>query len=248
MTQEKQTQPEQVQSEQPRKIAVVTGATGGMGREIAADLSKDHQVYALGRNQAGLGALSECANITPVQADLVAELLADDAQPGTQLADVLGLDTVDVVVHAAAIAEKKSVDDATPADWRKHFDINVFAAAELTRQLLPALRKTEGDVIYINSGAGHGGHPNNVVYAATKHALYAVADCLRKDERDIRVTTVAPGPTDTAMLEGLMGDYNAEHMIAPAEVARAVRSCVEAGPTTQFTELRVRPRIELADR
>lgn len=242
------TQDEQTQPEQPRKIAVVTGATGGMGREIAADLSKDHQVYALGRNQAGLKALSECPNITPVQADLVAELLADDAQPGAQLADVLGLDTVDVVVHAAAIAEKKSVDDATPADWRKHFDINVFAAAELTRQLLPALRKTEGDVIYINSGAGHGGHPNNVVYAATKHALYAVADCLRKDERDIRVTTVAPGPTDTAMLEGLMGDYNAEHMIAPAEVARAVRSCVEAGPTTQFTELRVRPRIELADR
>lgn len=243
MTQEEQTQPEQ-----PRKIAVVTGATGGMGREIAADLSKDHQVYALGRNQAGLDALSECPNITPVQADLVAELLADDAQPGAQLADVLGLDTVDVVVHAAAIAEKKSVEDATPADWRKHFDINVFAAAELTRQLLPALRRTEGDVIYINSGAGHGGHPNNVVYAATKHALYAVADCLRKDEREIRVTTVAPGPTDTAMLEGLMGDYNAEHMIAPAEVARAVRSCVEAGPTTQFTELRVRPRIELADR
>ncbi|MDK4241533.1 SDR family oxidoreductase [Corynebacterium pseudodiphtheriticum] len=242
------TQDEQTQPEQPRKIAVVTGATGGMGREIAADLSKDHQVYALGRNQAGLKALSECPNITPVQADLVAELLADDAQPGAQLADVLGLDTVDVVVHAAAIAEKKSVDDATPADWRKHFDINVFAAAELTRQLLPALRKTEGDVIYINSGAGHGGHPNNVVYAATKHALYAVADCLRKDERDIRVTTVAPGPTDTAMLEGLMGDYNAEHMIAPAEVARAVRSCVEAGLTTQFTELRVRPRIELADR
>lgn len=241
-------QDEQTQPEQPRKIAVVTGATGGMGREIAADLSKDHQVYALGRNQAGLEALSECPNITPVQADLVAELLADDAQPGAQLADVLGLDTVDVVVHAAAIAEKKSVDDATPADWRKHFDINVFAAAELTRQLLPALRKTEGDVIYINSGAGHGGHPNNVVYAATKHALYALADCLRKDERDIRVTTVAPGPTDTAMLEGLMGDYNAEHMIAPAEVARAVRSCVEAGPTTQFTELRVRPRIELADR
>ena len=114
MAQEEQTQPEQSQSEQPRKVAVVTGATGGMGREIAADLSKDHQVYALGRNQAGLEALSECPNITPVQADLVAELLADDAQPGAQLADVLGLDTVDVVVHAAAIAEKKSVDDATP--------------------------------------------------------------------------------------------------------------------------------------
>ena len=53
MTQEEQAQEEQTQPEQPRKIAVVTGATGGMGREIAADLSKDHHVYALGRNETG---------------------------------------------------------------------------------------------------------------------------------------------------------------------------------------------------
>src|SRR5699024_7804362 len=96
--------------------------------------------------------------------------------------------------------------------------------------------------------AGRGGFGGNVVYAATKHALYALADGLRKSEQDIRVSTVAPGPTDTAMLQGLNDNYNADHVIAPAEVARAIRAVVDAGLTTQLTEVQVRPRIELADR
>ena len=98
------TQEEHAQSKQQCKIAVVTGATGGMGREIAADLSRDHVVYALGRNQAGLDKLAECANITPVHADLVAELLADDAQPGAQLADVASTPSVAAVEPAPADA------------------------------------------------------------------------------------------------------------------------------------------------
>ena len=55
---------------------------------------------------------------------------------------------------------------------------------------------------------------------------------------------MAPGPTDTPMLEGLQ-DYNPNEVIAPVEVARAIRTVVEAGPTTQLTEIQVRPRIEL---
>ena len=63
----------------------------------------------------------------------------------------------------------------------------------------------------------------------------------------MRVSTVAPGPTDTPMLQGLQ-DYNPEHVIAPVEVARAIRAVVDAGPTTQLTEVQVRPRLELAQR
>ena len=55
---------------------------------------------------------------------------------------------------------------------------------------------------------------------------------------------MAPGPTDTPMLKGLQ-DYDPSQVIAPAEVARAIRTVVEAGPTTQLTEIQVRPRIEL---
>ncbi|OFS37596.1 SDR family oxidoreductase [Corynebacterium sp. HMSC069E04] len=221
------------------KTAVVTGATGGMGREIIKDLARDHRVYALGRRA---GELPEAENIVPVGTDLLS--LLDGAALPTELSE---LERVDVLVHAAARADKRSVESASPEDWRAQMDLNVHVPAELTRLLLPALRAAEGLAVFINSGAGIHSYGDNVIYAATKHALYALADGLRLGELGIRVSTVAPGPTDTPMLQGLQ-DYNPEHVIAPVEVAKAIRTTVDAGPTTQLTEIRVRPRIELNQR
>ena len=221
------------------KTAVVTGATGGMGVEIIKDLARDHRVYALGRRA---GELPEAENIVPVEIDLLS-LLDGAALP----AELASLERVDVLVHAAARADKRSVESARPEDWRAQMDLNVHVPAELTRLLLPALRAAEGLAVFINSGAGIHSYGDNVIYAATKHALYALADGLRLGELGIRVSTVAPGPTDTPMLKGLQ-DYNPEHVIAPVEVAKAIRATVDAGPTTQLTEIRVRPRIELNQR
>lgn len=228
---------------QNSKIAVVTGATGGMGKEIVANLVSDHHVYALGRDQAKLDELVAAHGdpVTVVAVDLAQELDAMDAV-------LPALERVDVLVNGAAIAQAFSVESARVSDWRAHMELNVYAPAELTRVLLPGLRKAEGTAIFINSGAGRGGFGDNVVYAATKHALYALADGLRKSEQDIRVTTIAPGPTDTAMFQGLSGDYDKSHVIAPVEIAKAIRAVIDAGPTTQLTEVQVRPRIELADR
>ena len=221
------------------KTAVVTGATGGMGVEIIKDLARDHRVYALGRRA---GELPEAENIVPVSIDLLS-LLDGSALPD----ELASLERVDVLVHAAARADKRSVESARPEDWRAQMDLNVHVPAELTRLLLPALRAAEGLAVFINSGAGIHSYGDNVIYAATKHALYALADGLRLGELGIRVSTVAPGPTDTPMLQGLQ-DYNPEHVIAPVEVAKAIRATVDAGPTTQLTEIRVRPRIELNQR
>ena len=228
---------------QNSKIAVVTGATGGMGKEIVANLVSDHHVYALGRDQAMLDELVAAHGdaVTVVAVDLAQELDAMDAV-------LPALERVDVLVNGAAIAQAFSVESARVSDWRAHMELNVYVPAELTRVLLPGLRKAEGTAIFINSGAGRGGFGDNVVYAATKHALYALADGLRKSEQDIRVTTIAPGPTDTAMFQGLSGDYDKSHVIAPVEIAKAIRAVIDAGPTTQLTEVQVRPRIELADR
>lgn len=230
------------------KIAIVTGATGGMGQEIVRDLSRDHHVYALGRSEEKLAELAS-ESVTVIAADLVEELCDGSI---TALKQLLGLERVDVLVHAAAIANRYAIADAPAQEFRAQFDLNVTAGSALVSHVLPALRKASGLVVMINSGAGKGPHPGNAVYAATKHALYAVTDALRKEEagNGVRVTTVAPGPTDTEMLRGLIpeSDYTVEHYIEPVEVAKAIRLAVDAGPTTQITDIAVRPRVELADR
>lgn len=220
-----------------------------MGVHIVKDLARDHVVYALGRNGEALAHLEGIDNVVTVETDIVADVLA-----GEGVDKLSGLERVDVLVHAAAIARNMSVETATVEQWHAHLDLNVVVPAELTRQLLPQLRAAGGQIVFINSGAGNGAHPGNTVYAVSKHALRGLADALRKEEAGsgVRVSTVSPGPTDTTMLRGLMEaqgkDYQPEFYIDPVEVAKAIRFVVDAGASTQITNVDVRPRVELGDR
>lgn len=222
-------------------LALVTGATGGMGQEIVRELARTHRVIAVGRNEPVLDALAAETGCLARVADLTDETALEDL--------VAGLTHLHVVVHAAAIAEARTVEQATAADWHAQFAINVTAPALLTRLALPLLRETQGTVIFIGSGASTHGAKGNAVYAASKHALKGLADSLRLEERDnfVRVATIAPGPTDTQMLRGLIEDsaYVPEHYVRPASVAQAVRFVVDAPADVHITDLAVRPRQEL---
>ncbi|MFZ4842042.1 SDR family oxidoreductase [Mycetocola saprophilus] len=224
-----------------RPRAIVTGATGGMGLEIVRALARTHDVIALGRSAARLAELDALAGVTARAVDLTRpDLIASElGDPGP----------VDVVVHAAALGDKFSVETATPSDWLTQLTVNVVAASELTRILLPTLREREGTVIFIGSGAGTNPVPGSSVYAASKHALRGLADSLRVEEEQyrVRVATVAPGQTDTEMLRGLIdtNNYRPERYIRPESVAQAVRFVVDAPADVHLTDVAVRPRREL---
>ncbi|WP_026139422.1 SDR family oxidoreductase [Leucobacter salsicius] len=229
-------------SDQP--VALVTGASSGMGREIARDLGRTHRVILVGRDAERLAA---------------AVVDAGSGAEGWQLeltdyeavaARIAALDRLDAVVHAAAIGGNRSVHEAMVGDWERSFAVNVTAPAMLTKQALPLVRASRGTIVFIGSGASTRPVPGSAIYAASKHALQAVADVLRIDEEPhfVRVATVAPGQTDTAMLRGMVGDsgYRPELYIQPSSVAQAVRYVVDAPADVQITDVAVRPRREIA--
>ncbi|MFT4135282.1 SDR family oxidoreductase [Microbacterium sp.] len=226
-----------------RPVALVTGASGGMGGEIARDLARTHRVVAVGRDAAALTALAG-AGVETWRLDLTdtARLAAHTAR----------LDRLDVLVHAAATGGAHSVAEATEEDWLGQLAVNVVAPAVLTRLVLPLLRTASGTVVFIGSGAGTRPVPGSAVYTASKHALRGLADVLRIDEEPhrVRVVTIAPGQTDTAMLRGGIaragGLYEPERYIAPSTVASVVRFVVDAPADTQLTDIAVRPRQEIA--
>ena len=225
-------------------IAVVTGATGGMGREIVRDLARDHKVYALGRNREQLDALAGVDGVTAVEVDLT-----DDAERAEFSAGLSG--DVSVLIHAAALGDHLSVEKATPEDWRRNLEANVVAPADLTRLLLPGIRRAHGTVIFVGSGASTKPTPGHAVYVATKHALKGLADTLRIDEAPhrVRVVTAAPGQTATDMLQTTMEQrglpWQPERYIRPESIARSVRFIIDAGDDVQLTDIAIRPRTEL---
>ncbi len=226
-----------------RPLALVTGGGSGIGLAIVENLAQDREVIALGRSKDKLKALAGQPHIHPVSVDLQdAEALARLAAPLARL---------DVLVHCAAVSDWHRVETATPAAWRNTFETNVYAPAELTRLLLPALRAAQGQVVFISSGSAWKSLPGHVVYSASKFALRALTDALRLEEvgNGIRVSTVAPGPTETPMnlatREAQTGSLKREEgrYSDPESHAAAVRLVVDMTPDSQVTEVIVRPRL-----
>ncbi|OZM82533.1 SDR family oxidoreductase [Pseudonocardia sp. MH-G8] len=223
-----------------RPLALVTGASRGIGAAVARALAPGHDVLLGGRDTAALQALAdELPGARPWPVELT---------DGAALAEAAGgIERLDVLVHSAGIGLLGTVAETPATTWRRQFEINVVAVAELTRLLLPALRAAGGRVVLLNSGAGLTARAGWASYAASKFALRAFADALRAEEagNGVRVTSVHPGRVDTAMQREVVtqegGDYRPESYLRPESVAGAVLLAVTAPDDAALTELVLRP-------
>jgi len=223
-----------------RPLALVTGASGGIGAAVARALAPGHDLLLGGRNPSALQELAyELPGARPWPVNLTDSRAVAEA--------VAGITRLDVLVHSAGVGLLGTVADTSADTWRHQFEVNVVAVAELTRLVLPALRAARGRVILVNSGAGRNANPGWASYAASKFALRAFADALRAEEavHGVRVTSIHPGRTDTDMQRGVIAhegaEYDASRFLRPESVARAVLVAVTAPPDADVTELSIRP-------
>ncbi|MBQ0865283.1 SDR family oxidoreductase [Streptomyces smyrnaeus] len=223
---------------------VITGAGSGIGAEVARRLQdRGDTLYLLARDA---GRAKELARRFDGAHTLVGDLAEPERLSWAFEHQTLPED-VDSLLHIAGVVELGSVGETTPKLWQTTLAANLVAPAELTRLLLPQLRRSRGHVVFVNSGAGLRTNPEWGAYAASKHGLKALADALRGEEggNGVRVTSVYPGRTATPMQEKVHRqegkEYDPGRWIPVEAVATTVLTALDLPRGAEVTDLSVKP-------
>jgi NAD(P)-dependent dehydrogenase (short-subunit alcohol dehydrogenase family) len=234
------------------RVAVVTGASSGIGRAIAIALAKQGvHLCIVGRDAARLSETAEVAQHFSQVKDFQLDLTADEQlQPLVQhLEQESG--RLDILIHSAGVICEDLMERSRVEDLDLQYAANVRGPYLLTQRLLPALTNSRGQIVFINSSAGLTAKRADIgQYAATKHALKAIADSLREEvnPKGIRVLTVYLGRTATPMQEFLHRqegrDYRPGGLLQPDDVASVVVQSLMLPPTAEATDISIRPMMK----
>ncbi|MBY8863587.1 glucose 1-dehydrogenase [Nocardia sp. CA2R105] len=187
------------------KVALVTGACGGIGSAITRHLAEaGYSVAACDLDQA---AAAELAKSLPTQSIGVGVDISDSAAVATAIATVeADLGPVDVLVNNAGIDKIEPFLQSTAETWQKVVSVNYLGTVTVTRAVLDGMIERKfGRIINIASDAGRVGSSGEVVYSGTKGAMIAFGKALAREmaTKGITVNAVCPGPTDTPLLKQL---------------------------------------------
>jgi NADP-dependent 3-hydroxy acid dehydrogenase YdfG len=234
------------------QIAVVTGASSGIGKAIALGLAAHGATVCLiGRRLETLQTVAESVKGTASQ---VACYRADLTRDGDVRELTAGLKrdfgTLDLLIHSVGVYSLGRIDAAPVGDFDRQYRTNVRAPYIVTQALLPMLRCRRGQIVFINSSVGKSAPANVGQYAATKHALRAIADSLRDEVNadGVRVLSVYLGRTATPMqaaiyeMEGRT--YHPEVLLQPEDVAAVVINALTLPRTAEVTEISMRPLLK----
>jgi NADP-dependent 3-hydroxy acid dehydrogenase YdfG len=234
------------------RVAVVTGAGGGIGKAIALALaSRGATVALVGRSMENLNAAADAVRaLSPQARQYQVDLTLDDSVRtlGRTLEQDFG--ALDLLVHSAGVITVGRLEVASVEDFDQQFAANVRAPYLLTQILLPILKSRQGQIVFINSSAGVSTRAEIGQFAATQHALKAIADTLRHEVNAacVRVLSIYPGRTATPRQAGIFMSegraYRPELLLQPEDVADVVVQALALPRTAEVTDIHVRPAMK----
>jgi len=233
------------------KVALISGASRGIGRAIARKLaSKDAKIVAVARNSNSLKelgrALSEFNSESMALPCDITQL--DDCTHVVQ-ETIKRLGKIDILVNNAGVGYSGIIAESNPAEVEEMFKVNLFGCYYMTRLVLPhMIQHRSGDIVNVGSIAGLKYSPGFAVYSATKFAIRAFTEALRNEvqDYDIRVALINPGITRTSFYKSFAKHkspvpVDKGDMLSPEDIAEAVYFMLTQPKGVALNEITIRP-------
>jgi NAD(P)-dependent dehydrogenase (short-subunit alcohol dehydrogenase family) len=215
------------------KVAVVTGATSGIGMAAALQFAEQGaKVAAVGRKKEVLAKITR-PNITTYTADL----LNEQETGGLVKQVVADLGGIDILVNAAGIIANGTIENTTLADYDVMMNINVRSVFHLTQLALPSIIQRKGNVVIVSSVTGLRAFPNVLAYCVSKAAVDQLTRCaaLELASKGVRVNAVNPGVTRTGL--HLNSGMNEENYAAFLERSKTTHPLGRIGQPEEIADL-----------
>jgi len=240
------------------KVALVTGASSGIGAAAALVLAQAGVTVAITARRADrLNTLAQRIAAGGAKSLVLPGNMTDEAQASQTVESVVAqLGKIDILINSAGVMQAGGIETADLAEYRRVFDINLFATIYACHAAVPfMLRQGGGDIITISSLAGRKGGPMTNAYSASKHAVNAMTDAMRQElgGRNIRVTTLMPGATatevgdhisDPAWRTMIQAHVAKEGAVQPADIAATILFILSLPRRVNISEISVRPTID----
>jgi 3-oxoacyl-[acyl-carrier protein] reductase len=227
------------------RVAIVTGASRGIGRAVSIALAEEGATVVLAaRSTRRLKETADLVIAAGGKAETVStELTQEESIKNlvTQAAEKFG--QLDILVNNAGITHSAALEETKTEDWDRVLATNSRAPFILCREALPLLKKAKaGYVINISSVVGVKGYPLQSAYTASKHALRGMTMSLAEElaGSSIRVHLLCPGGVDTGMIASVRPDIKKQDLMKPEEIAELGLYLVTHKGNAVIDELRIR--------
>jgi short-subunit dehydrogenase len=205
-----------------KKVALVTGASSGIGREIAKQfLQKGYSLILSGRNNKGFDYAEGNADVDMVLGDIT------EAQTRKKIADLVvnKYKRLDILINNAGITFIQPFEENTEEQLEEIYTINLKAPMLLTQDLYETMKSQKsGTIVFINSAAGKQGYPNHTMYSTMKFGLNGFSQSLRQEAKKygIRVLSIHPGGVNTDLYSNLKDKPDVAQYMSPTKVAEII--------------------------
>lgn len=228
------------------KVAVVTGASRGIGEAVAVALAaKEARLLLVARSEEDLERVAKACREagSPKVVTLAADLTDLKGLDQVVLSAVREFDGFDILVNNAGVGQARPIEEVTDEEVDRDLALNLRAPYLLTQSAVKVMRRRgAGQVVQITSGLAYRGMAQWSLYAAAKFGLRGMTECVRHEvsKEGIKVGMVAPGYTETHFFDGWGPPEAFNTPIQPEDVAYAVVAMVEQGPHSDIKEITVR--------
>ena len=229
-----------------KPIAIITGASTGIGRELAIELSNNYFVYLVSRNIDNLNKTKEIIINNNNNCDIIVADITNQESVEKIYNTIYNKDNIELLINNAGIAIFKDISSTSIDDWDKTINVNLRGSFLMTRLMVEIFKlKKAGKIVFINSGAGLKPFKNSTAYVASKYGLRGFASSLREELREynVKVISVFPGAVDTPLWNNKNVDNIREDMMNVNDLCQTIIHSINAPNNCVVEEILIKRNL-----